>query len=88
MCLAIPMKLVEVDGLQGKVQQGGVEQLVRLDLVEQPRVGQYLLIHAGYAIQVLDEQEAHETLELIAQAYGAGCPGTGGPGAGSRRGPC
>lgn len=70
MCLAIPMKLVQVDGPSGKVLEGGIRREVRLDLVDPPpRVGQYLLIHAGYAIQVLDEDEAEETLELLRQAY-------------------
>jgi hydrogenase expression/formation protein HypC len=72
MCLAFPMKLVEVDGLTGRVLEGSIRREVRLDLVDpSPEVGQYLLIHAGYAIQVLDEQEALETLELIRQAYPA-----------------
>jgi hydrogenase expression/formation protein HypC len=69
MCLAIPMKLVAVEGNSGRVLEGGVQREVRLDLVEEPEVGQYLLIHAGYAIQVLDEQEARQTLELIRQVY-------------------
>lgn len=69
MCLAFPMKLVEVQGLDGIVLQGGVKLGVRLDLVDRPQVGQYLLIHAGYALQVLDEAAAQETLELMQQAY-------------------
>ena len=70
MCLAVPMKLVEVEGPTGRVLEGGIRREVRLDLLDPPpAVGQYLLIHAGYAIQVLDEREAQETLELIRQAY-------------------
>jgi hydrogenase expression/formation protein HypC len=62
------MKLVEQEGPRGTVLEGGIRREVRLDLVE-AEVGQYLLIHAGYAIQVLDEDEALETLDLIRQAY-------------------
>ena len=70
MCLAFPMKLVQVDGPTGQVLEGSIRREVRLDLIDpEPQVGQYVLIHAGYAIQVLDEQEAQETLELIRQAY-------------------
>jgi hydrogenase expression/formation protein HypC len=69
MCLAIPMKLVAVEGFNGTVLEGSIQREVRLDLVEAPEVGQYVLIHAGYAIQVLDEKEAIETLELVEQAY-------------------
>ena len=70
MCLALPMKLVRVDGPQGTVLEGGVQREVRLDLLDPtPREGQYLLIHAGYAIEVLDEHEARETIELIRQVY-------------------
>jgi hydrogenase expression/formation protein HypC len=69
MCLAVPMKILEIDGLNGVVQAGDGRLEVRLDLVESPRVGQYLLVHAGLAIQVLDEQGAQETIELIKQAY-------------------
>ena len=69
MCLAFPLKLVEIDGQRGTVLEGAVRRDVRLDLVEGVEVGQYLLIHAGYAIQVLDEAEALETVELIRQAY-------------------
>lgn len=69
MCLAFPMKLVEIDGDTGRVVEGGIRHEVRLDLVDPPEVGQYVLVHAGYAIQVLDEQEARETLELVRQVY-------------------
>jgi hydrogenase expression/formation protein HypC len=67
MCLAIPMQLTDIDGPRGSVDIGGVSCEVRLDLVEAPRVGDYVLVHAGYAIQVLDEAEASETLALLAE---------------------
>jgi len=65
MCLAIPMQLTDIDGPQGTVSTGGVSCDIRLDLVEGPRVGDYVLVHAGYAITVLDEAEAQETLALL-----------------------
>jgi len=65
MCLAVPMQLEQVDGSRGSVRSGDVRLDVRLDLVEQPAVGDWVLIHAGYAIAVLDEVEARETLAAI-----------------------
>lgn len=75
MCLAIPMQLTEIDGPRGTVDTGGVSCDVRLDLVE-ARVGDYVLVHAGYAIGVLDEAEASETLALLSE-LGAIDPGAG-----------
>lgn len=67
MCLAIPMQLTGIDGPRGTVTSGGVSCDVRLDLVESPDVGDYVLVHAGYAITVLDEAEAQETLTLLTE---------------------
>jgi hydrogenase expression/formation protein HypC len=64
MCLAIPAKVVSVKGDKAKVDFGeGVLREVNVALVN-AKVGDYVLVHAGYAIQVLDEKEALETLEL------------------------
>ena len=71
MCLAVPMKLIEVEGNAGVAEASGVRARVRLDLVEDVSVGSYLLVHAGFAIQVVDEDEARETLDLIGQLVAA-----------------
>jgi len=64
MCLAIPAKVVEVRQSMAKVDFGeGVLRDVNVTLVE-ARVGEYVLVHAGYAIQVLDRKSAEETLQL------------------------
>jgi len=64
MCLAIPAKVVEVKGDIAKVDFGsGVLREVNVSLVE-AKVGEYVIVHAGYAIQVLDEKAARETLQL------------------------
>jgi len=67
MCLGIPMKLTLVSGSQGKAALEGVSRQVALDLVPEARVGDYVIIHAGYAIQVLDEKSAQETLQLLTE---------------------
>ena len=64
MCLAIPGKVVNVEGDKAQVDFGeGVLREVNVTLVE-AKIGEYVLVHAGYAIQVLDEKEALETLQL------------------------
>jgi len=64
MCLAIPAKVVEVQGDVAKVDFGqGIVRDVNVILVE-AHVGEYVLVHAGYAIQVVDQEAAEETLRL------------------------
>ena len=72
MCLAIPMQLVERLELEGTVELGGVHRRVSLMLCPDAVVGDFLLVHAGYAIGAVDEQEARETLELIEKAIEEG----------------
>jgi hydrogenase expression/formation protein HypC len=68
MCLAIPMKLLSRDGFIGTVEVDGVRRQISLLLQDDARIGEYLLVHAGYAIGKVDEQEALETIELIRSA--------------------
>ena len=64
MCLAIPAKIMQINGEKANVDFGqGVLREVNVSLVE-AKVGEYVLVHAGYAIQVLEEEEAKETLSL------------------------
>ncbi|MGD8921781.1 MAG: HypC/HybG/HupF family hydrogenase formation chaperone [Candidatus Zixiibacteriota bacterium] len=69
MCLAIPGKLleiIEVDGLRmGRVDYSGTVQSACLEYVPAVTPGQYVLVHAGFAIKVIDEQEAERTLALF-----------------------
>ena len=67
MCLAVPMKLTECGEGLGVVEIDGVRREVSLMLLDDAKVGEYLLIHAGYAIGRVDEAEAKETLELLRQ---------------------
>jgi hydrogenase expression/formation protein HypC len=64
MCLAIPAKIKSLNGVKANVDFGnGVLREVDVTLVD-VKVGDYVLVHAGYAIQVLEEKEAQETLDL------------------------
>ncbi len=67
MCLAVPMKLSKIQGTRGLVEIGGVQREVGLELIENAQVGDYLIVHAGYAIEILDRTEAKHTIELLRQ---------------------
>ena len=65
MCLAVPMLVREIEGPEATVEQEGTALRVRTDLLEELSVGDYVLVHAGFAIQRVDEEEARETLALL-----------------------
>jgi hydrogenase expression/formation protein HypC len=65
MCLAVPMKVTKIEGKNAVVEQEGVSRTIRIDFVPGVAPGQYVLVHAGMAIEQVNEQEAAETLELI-----------------------
>ena len=65
MCLAIPLQLEHVEGNAGRVRTSGLELDVALDLVPGVEAGDYVIVHAGYAIQSLSAEEAHETLAIL-----------------------
>ena len=79
MCLAIPMEIKQINGNEAVAEAGGIRKEVRLDLLEGAEIGDYILIHTGYAIEKLDPEEALETLELIKQVYRAGMTGSADP---------
>lgn len=70
MCLAIPVRVDSIEENTGLIEFGGVRRPVDLRLLENVRVGDYVLVHAGFAIQRLDEEEARKTLELFAEISG------------------
>lgn len=66
MCLAVPSKIVEIkDNNVAIVDIGGVKKEILIDLLDEVKVGEYVLLHAGFAIQKLDEEEARKTLEIF-----------------------
>jgi len=65
MCLAVPSRITAIEGKRAKVEVAGVTRTVDITLVPKVKVGDYVLIHAGYAITVIDEMEAQETLKLF-----------------------
>jgi hydrogenase expression/formation protein HypC len=67
MCLSVPAKIVQVESNRAKAEVGGLLREISIDLCPEVAVGEYVLIHAGFAIQRLDEKEAKETLDLLKQ---------------------
>jgi len=74
MCLAIPARVIHIDGDKAQVDFGeGVLRDINITLVE-TKVGGYVLVHAGYAIETVDEKDAVETLRLWSEILAAGTP--------------
>ena len=65
MCLAIPALVKSIDGYLAEVDIDGVTRQVSLQLTPEAKVGDYVLLHTGYAINVIDPVEAEETLKLL-----------------------
>lgn len=65
MCLAIPMKVVKIDGDEGFVESGGLKKRVNFSLMKNVRPGDYILLHAGFAIEKVKEAEAKKTIKLL-----------------------
>lgn len=65
MCLAVPVRVTSINGNKAEVEIGGVRRQVSISLTPEAKVGDYVLLHTGYAINVIDEAEAQETLRLI-----------------------
>ena len=65
MCLAIPALVKSINGFQAEVDIGGITRQAGIQLTPEVKVGDYVLLHTGYAINVIDEAEAKETLKLL-----------------------
>ena len=74
MCLAIPGKVLEIEGssspVMGTVSFGGIKKQVCLEWLPEVKVGEYVIVHVGFAISKLDEQEALETLDILSKMEG------------------
>jgi hydrogenase expression/formation protein HypC len=68
MCLAIPSKVVEINGQTGTVDIDGIRRTVNFMLLDTVHIGDYVIVHAGFAIHTLDHSEAQQTLDLFQQA--------------------
>ena len=71
MCLAIPSRITKIENNMATIDVDGVKREASLLLLEDARVGDYVIVHAGFAIQKLDESAAQETLDLLREAIAA-----------------
>ena len=65
MCLAIPAKILKIENNLAQVDMAGVRRQADIRMISKVRVGEYVLIHAGFAIEKIGEKEAEETLQLL-----------------------
>jgi len=63
MCLAIPLRIVEINGKSAVGEAMGMRREIRVDFIEEPRIGDYVIVHAGFAIERLPEKQALDDLE-------------------------
>ncbi len=70
MCLAVPAKIIDRQDMMATVEVSGVTRRVSMMLLPDAKVGDYVLVHAGFAIQTVDEEEARRTLELLEELAG------------------
>ena len=63
MCLAVPLKLVEINGKDAVGEALGMRRSVRVDFIPDPKIGYYVMVHAGFAIERLPEEQAADDLE-------------------------
>jgi len=63
MCLAVPLKLIEINGKKAVGEAMGMKRDVRVDFIKEPKIGDYVIVHAGFAIERLPEKQALEDIE-------------------------
>ncbi|MBC8175830.1 MAG: HypC/HybG/HupF family hydrogenase formation chaperone [Deltaproteobacteria bacterium] len=65
MCLAIPAKIIKINDKMGTIDMEGTQREVSLLLLEDAKIGDYVIVHAGFAIHKIDEAEAKESLKVL-----------------------
>ncbi len=78
MCLAVPLKIVEINGQDAVGARDGIRRPIRLDFIKEPKLGDYVMVHAGFAIERVEPEEAQlsqdlarEVEEELAALYGS-----------------
>jgi hydrogenase expression/formation protein HypC len=65
MCLGIPLRIIKIDGNEAVGEMNGIERKIRIDLVPNVKLEDYVMVHAGFAIEIIDEEAAKETLDIM-----------------------
>ncbi len=71
MCLAIPLKIIEINGLDAVGERDGIRRALRLDFIKEPKLGDYVICHAGFAIERLRPQEAEADIAAAREVEAA-----------------
>ena len=71
MCLAIPLELVEINGMDAVAQLDGIRRKIRVDFIPNPQVGDFVIVHAGFAIERMKKEQALENLAAIREVADA-----------------
>ena len=71
MCLAVPLKITSIDGMDAVAERDGVRRKIRVDLLKDPKIGEYVMVHAGFAIERLNEEQAILDLEAAKEVEDA-----------------
>ena len=71
MCLAIPFQIVKIEGNTAIAEAADVQRKVRIDFIKEPKVGDFIIVHAGFAIEKMKEDQALRNLEAISEAANA-----------------
>jgi hydrogenase expression/formation protein HypC len=71
MCLAIPLRIAEINGKDGIGEANGLRRKIRLDFIREPKIGDYVIVHAGFAIERMSEQQALDNLRAIQEVTDA-----------------
>ena len=71
MCLAIPLQLVQINGNSAVGEAMGMKRQIRVDFIENPQIGDFVIVHAGFAIERLPEQQAMQDLEAWEEVQNA-----------------
>lgn len=71
MCLAIPLQLVQIRGNEAIAEANGIRRTIRIDFIHDPKVGDYVISHAGFAIERMSEAQALENLRAIQEVADA-----------------
>ena len=71
MCLAVPLKVTRIDGVNAVGEAMGMSREIRVDFIPEPKIGDYVIVHAGFAIERLPERQALEDLEAWAEVQDA-----------------
>ena len=71
MCLAVPLKLIEINGRDAVGEAMGMKRKLRVDFIEEPKLGDYVMVHAGFAIEKLSEAQALEDIQAWEEVQNA-----------------